>query len=237
MSTIFSVGLSRTAVLLVIATLSVATAFASMAMPASATDELVSNGSFELGNYGGGNWEYLPNGYTNITDWTIGGHSVDRVGQYWYASDGVLSVDLNGSGAGTLSQDLATSPGAIYTASFDLSGNRACGATLKTLDVSAGATTEAFSWNATVSPAVPAMDWVSESFPFTAISGTTTLMFATTIGGACGPVIDNVSVTQILPADKADCKKDGWESYGVFKNQGDCVSYLSTGGKNLPSGS
>jgi hypothetical protein len=31
------------------------------------------------------------------------------------------------------------------------------------------------------------------------------------------------------------CKKGGWLSYGVFKNQGDCVSYFSTDGRNPPA--
>jgi hypothetical protein len=38
-------------------------------------------------------------------------------------------------------------------------------------------------------------------------------------------------------AGAADCKKGGWRSFGVFKNQGDCVSYFATGGKNPPAGS
>jgi len=37
-------------------------------------------------------------------------------------------------------------------------------------------------------------------------------------------------------AGAADCKKGGWRSFGVFKNQGDCVSYFATGGKNQPAG-
>lgn len=31
------------------------------------------------------------------------------------------------------------------------------------------------------------------------------------------------------------CKSGGWQSFGVFKNQGDCVSWLATGGKNPPA--
>ena len=31
------------------------------------------------------------------------------------------------------------------------------------------------------------------------------------------------------------CKKGGWVDFGVFKNQGDCVSYFATGGKNPPA--
>ena len=33
---------------------------------------------------------------------------------------------------------------------------------------------------------------------------------------------------------KDQCKNGGWQSLG-FKNQGDCVSYFATGGKNPPS--
>jgi hypothetical protein len=26
----------------------------------------------------------------------------------------------------------------------------------------------------------------------------------------------------------------GWQTFGIFKNQGDCVSFVATGGKNGP---
>ena len=39
-----------------------------------------------------------------------------------------------------------------------------------------------------------------------------------------------------LPTSKDECKKGGWQSFGVFKNQGDCVSFVATGGKNSPAG-
>jgi hypothetical protein len=35
-----------------------------------------------------------------------------------------------------------------------------------------------------------------------------------------------------LPTSKNQCKNGGWRAYGVFKNQGDCVSFVATGGKN-----
>jgi hypothetical protein len=38
-----------------------------------------------------------------------------------------------------------------------------------------------------------------------------------------------------LPTTKPECKNGGWKTYGVFKNQGDCVSFVATGGKN-PAG-
>lgn len=49
--------------------------------------------------------------------------------------------------------------------------------------------------------------------------------------------IDQVRViTAAMPTATSDCKKGGWEDYGVFKNQGDCVSFVATDGKNQPSG-
>lgn len=42
------------------------------------------------------------------------------------------------------------------------------------------------------------------------------------------------------PHQKAECKQGGWTSPDFawlgFKNQGDCVSYVATGGRNLPAG-
>ena len=37
-----------------------------------------------------------------------------------------------------------------------------------------------------------------------------------------------------LPTGVDMCKKGLWEAYLVFKNQGDCVSFFATGGKNEP---
>ena len=39
-----------------------------------------------------------------------------------------------------------------------------------------------------------------------------------------------------LPTSEEQCKNGGWQSFGVFKNQGDCVSFVATGGKNPPGG-
>jgi hypothetical protein len=41
---------------------------------------------------------------------------------------------------------------------------------------------------------------------------------------------------------KDQCKKGGWQNFQnpdgspMFKNQGDCVSFFATGGKNKPNG-
>ena len=68
---------------------------------------------------------------------------------------------------------------------------------------------------------------------------------ATATGQVC-QTIDNLAndppvtvCANILtgPEDpEADCKKGAWEDWGVFKNQGDCVSYVVTNGRNAPAG-
>ena len=39
-----------------------------------------------------------------------------------------------------------------------------------------------------------------------------------------------------LPTTKDQCKNGGWRTFGVFKNQGDCVSSVATQGRNPPAG-
>lgn len=38
-----------------------------------------------------------------------------------------------------------------------------------------------------------------------------------------------------LPTTKEQCFNNGWQIFKVFKNQGDCVSFVATRGKNPPS--
>jgi hypothetical protein len=37
-----------------------------------------------------------------------------------------------------------------------------------------------------------------------------------------------------LPTSKDQCMNGGWRTYGIFNNQGDCVSFVATDGKNQP---
>jgi hypothetical protein len=45
------------------------------------------------------------------------------------------------------------------------------------------------------------------------------------------------SFSSPLPTSKGQCMNGGWKNFGTtFKNQGDCVSFVASGGKNPPSG-
>jgi choice-of-anchor C domain-containing protein len=197
------------------------------------------NGSFETGAYldGGSGFEELSAGDTSITGWTVDAGSVDWIGLYWLAQDGSMSIDMNGADAGTISQTLATTIGNTYTVSFFLSGNPDGLPTVKTLDVSAtGGATASFTYDVTGN-SLNNMNWTPQTYTFLATSSSTTLSFLSTTAGAFGPAIDNVVITEAVPT-KSDCKDGGWQAMidnagNHFKNQGDCVSYFATGGKNL----
>jgi hypothetical protein len=49
-------------------------------------------------------------------------------------------------------------------------------------------------------------------------------------------VAERVLGQALLPTTKDQCKNGGWRTYGVFRNQGNCVSFVATGGKNRPGG-
>jgi hypothetical protein len=40
----------------------------------------------------------------------------------------------------------------------------------------------------------------------------------------------------VPPTSRAECTNGGWKTFGAFKNQGDCVSFVATKGKNPPAG-
>lgn len=69
--------------------------------------------------------------------------------------------------------------------------------------------------------------------------GTTCTATATYLGDATHLPSQGVATITIVPPPfptSADqCKKGGWITYGIFKNQGDCVSFVATKGKNPPA--
>src|SRR5262249_25294570 len=92
---------------------------------------LVSNGSFEQGP-APGSYVNLPGSSRGIADWLVTGEGIDYVGGLWKASNGVRSIDLDGSARSSLTppyaiggvrQTITTTPGTKYEVSFDLAGN------------------------------------------------------------------------------------------------------------------
>ena len=46
---------------------------------------------------------------------------------------------------------------------------------------------------------------------------------------------DKIGRITSRPTSKDQCKNGGWRTFPGFKNRGDCVSFVATGGKNPPS--
>jgi hypothetical protein len=113
--------------------------------------------------------------------------------------------------------------------------------------------TRFFGIDITVSGVAP-FATVSGSVEFPDGSGISGSIFADASGVASisfggGPGLYTVEITSpfstvqslevdCLPNTRDDCKNGGWRGFfGVFKNQGDCVSFVVTGGKNPPADS
>jgi choice-of-anchor C domain-containing protein len=206
----------------------------------------VDNGSFENGTNPGVFATLNSVNTTNITDWKVSSGSVDYIGSYWTASDGVRSIDMNGLAAGSISQEISTNVGLLYTVTFDLSGNPDSRSdkndpyyspSNKVVSVSANELQlDTFSFDTVaVGNTKSDMEWAPQTYTFVATGTSTVLTFASQIIGAFGPALDNVVVNQGETFTKDMCKKGDWKSFGIFKNQGDCVSFVATGGKNLPA--
>lgn len=159
-------------------------------------------------------------GSTDITGWSVVSTNIDWVNGFWQAADGTHSLDLNGNlGPSGVEQTIATVPGELYRLSFSFSGNPNLGTErgiagdlLASLSVSVGPVSNDFTFDVLPTHTNSNMDWITESFDFTAVSNATLIQFISTTTlpffprtsgdpptpNCCyGPIIDNVSVTNV----------------------------------------
>lgn len=59
--------------------------------------------------------------------------------------------------------------------------------------------------------------------------------FCAGVGSSDGIGATLIEDVRLLPTSTDQCKDGGWQTFGVFKNQGDCVSYVATDGRNPPN--
>lgn len=137
----------------------------------------------------------------------MGGGGIDYISTYWNAAPGSnYSLDLNATSAGSISQDLSTTPGVTYQITFDLSGNPEIGPQLKKMNVTVNGGQETdFTYNVPqlgILGGVPfILVWEQEYYFFTADSNTSTITFTSTTAGPCGPTLDNVQGSAVpIPA-------------------------------------
>ncbi len=164
-----------------------------------ANANLVTNGSFEDGNYNtSDSFKTVGTGDTSITGWSITAGNVDWINSYWTASDPQKSMDMSGDTQGTISTTFATVIGAQYDVSFDMSGNPDGGPQTKTLQALVGAQSQNFDFN-TAGQNHANMGWMNNAFSFTASTAATTLSFRDLSinddgGNFFGAALDNVIV-------------------------------------------
>ncbi|MFA9217778.1 MAG: choice-of-anchor C family protein [Sphingomonadaceae bacterium] len=152
----------------------------------------LTNGSFEDNNSG----DPFVTLQSGLTGWDIVG-SVDLIGNYWNASEGKHSLDLNGNGLGSISQSFSTVAGTTYIVSFDIAGNPdAPGVKSLTAGVVDGGNSYTFD---STGKSHGDMGWVSKSFSFVAGSGASSTLFFTGYqgNGAYGVALDNVTVSSV----------------------------------------
>lgn len=89
-------------------------------------------------------------------------------------------------------------------------------------------------WSTPVNVGSPVNSNATELHPYLSADALTLFFSSARAGGSGSLDLFVTTRTQVLPETKDDCKDGGWEGFGVFKNQGDCVSYIASDGRNAP---
>ena len=71
------------------------------------------------------------------------------------------------------------------------------------------------------------------SFDFSTVGVKTS--YTATLVYAGQTLTKTIAVTCEQPTTKEQCTTGGWKNFPGFNNQGDCVSFVATGGKNPPA--
>jgi Protein of unknown function (DUF642) len=205
-------ALLSTAILIPALTLaSTSSSLAQSARTPRATVNLVGNGSFEKPvvanpcpnggstNPTAGICTYF-GGSTGVTDWTVGGNSIDLISAKTTgsaAAQGGQWVDLSGDAPGSLTQSVTTVAGDKYTLTWYLGGGEGahptCGQATKVMNVYWDGVLMA---NPTSTKTLPL--WVKSQVTVLAIGPRSTIEFAdaTPDMSECGAHLDAVSLDQ-----------------------------------------
>ena len=159
----------------------------------------VANGSFENPVIGPAYQAFFPG--SDLGGWVVESGSVEIVGPYWPAAEGVQSLDLSGVGdwAGTIYQDISTVPGQTYKLRFAFAGNPEDQAT-KEAKVFWDDAELAHLTVDTAGRSLTDMGWKYYTYDVTASRTTSRLKFQSLTLNFLGPVIDDVSVTRVVPS-------------------------------------
>lgn len=180
----------------------VVSAAMTIGLAASAGAATITNGSFEDHTAFSGGFTTLGTGSSALTGWTIDSGSVDLIGSYWEAAEGVNSVDTSGGAPGKISTTITDLIiGSRYLLSFDIAANPDGAPEAKNLLVDVAGATNTVAANRSDSTRPSPMNWRTVTLGFTATDTSEVLSFASDSGTAFGPALDNVRIAAVpLPA-------------------------------------
>lgn len=135
---------------------------------------------------------------TTIPGWSVTSGSVDWIGSYWQAPNGTSnSIDLDGNSPGIMGQFDSFLLGQQYLLTFWLAGNPDGLPTVKTVNVTAGISSQVFTFDTTGHDKTN-MGWTKESLLFTGAGASTTIAFASgDTSSPYGPTIGDVSASAV----------------------------------------
>jgi choice-of-anchor C domain-containing protein len=177
---------------------------ATVTIAIAATQNLLSNGSFEQGPAipSGASYVTIPAGSSALTGWTVTGQNVDYIGPGWAVAHGVRAIDLDGDNAlGGVQQGFSTIPGRTYVVSFALAGNPGGPPTIKQLRFSVDGQVHDLTFDST-GRSFPDLGWQRRSFVFVASGSTATVSFVSRspARNSYGALIDDVVVVSQPPS-------------------------------------
>lgn len=201
------------------------------AFPAQAA---VSNGGFEQPGAGSLYRAFLAG--ENIGGWIVESGSVEIVGTYWNAAEGNQSLDLSGlwDWAGTIYQDIPTVPGQVYKIRFAFAGNPEDQA-VKDAKVFWNDTELAKLTVDTAGRSFTDMGWTYYDYEVTATGTSGRLKFQSLTLNFLGPVIDDVSITGLAPAQ--GLQNASFEEPGIGGSYQAYLAGQNIGGWVVESGS
>jgi hypothetical protein len=221
------------------------------------------NGGFETGNFSG--WTVV-NQSGGSGDWFVYTGTTSPLSGFTIATtpEGTHAAvtDQTGPGSHVLYQDVALESGFAHTLSFDVYYENRAGLFASPASLDFNVFPNQQYRIDVLRPSAPATsvaagDVLASLFqtdpgdPFslapTSISADLSSFAGTTVRirfaevdnqGFFQASVDRVAISsrRLLPTSKDQCKNGGWRTFGVFKNQGDCVSFVATKGKNQPAG-
>lgn len=155
----------------------------------------VINGSFENGPNPVLSVE-IETGSTNIVGWTILSGNIDYSSARWKAADGHRSIDINGSNAGCIAQEIdGFEPNQYYELSFGLAINPESSPTSASVVVEIDSVANRFYVTKTGSKTTP--DWSRHRIQFRATQPKSPLRITSLTGGWAGALLDSFQIRPI----------------------------------------